>query len=692
MSGSIKRFSFGRHPVVIDFGSSAEHTGSSVLVHVGQSVVLATCHVHPPSFQSRPPGLVISFVERSYARGQISDYSQIQQAELNNADRSRLLEFQSMLNDTLPDNHELRIELNLLVFSRDPQVEPIFAGVIAASCALGITSTPQADPIVLARLAKINGVFCTNPSNSAIEKSQCDLWIYGSSSQTSQVRGSANELDESELICAIEFGQREIRRASNSIKEWIIEHSTTNTHFTKTVETPLKRKIAALAKTSLMKIFQEVEKKDLLSKLSNLQKAVEIAICINEIDESRKNIIAVYFCKCVQEILREHYLKIASSSYVHETTRLHTRKVKAHLFPRAHGSASYTVGDHCAIALTTLGRDRSSLNGQYVEEKKSFDVHIHSFADDTGAGCQSPTRALYAGRWVADTLRSVVPKLDIFPYVIQVDVEQVGMHSSSPDEILCAAMLSMLDAGVPLFSVVGAVVVGVICSPSQLIPLIDPDDLEKASCNVVATVAGTMTGIAGIDLRSKTLLTREILQDLLSQAKQARFSLIALMEESIGTPKELSKFAPRVQILKISSRKTGQLVGRGGSVVKAICQQTYSNVEVFPDGTVRVSASNDDSLQNAIIAIQKTLKPLKPGQVFEGVVSGIQENGLLINLSPGRDGFLPREQLLDAHLPVREQFKIGGCIRVVCESVNHNGQGQLSVKALHHESAGNSRY
>ncbi|MDZ4261529.1 MAG: KH domain-containing protein, partial [Pseudomonadota bacterium] len=290
------------------------------------------------------------------------------------------------------------------------------------------------------------------------------------------------------------------------------------------------------------------------------------------------------------------------------------------------------------------------------------------------------------------TLRSVLPKLDMFPYVIQVDVEQVGMQSCSPDEILCAAILSMLDAGVPLFSVVGAVEVGVICSPSQLIPLIDPDDFERVSCNIVATIAGTMTGIAGIDLRSKTLLTRDLLEELLSQAKQARLSLITLMEKSVGPPKELSKFAPRVQILKISSRKTGQLVGRGGSVVKAICQQTYSNVEVFPDGTVRVSASNDDSLQNAILAIQKTLKPLKPGQIFEGMVSGIQENGLLINLSPGREGFLPPEQLLDTHVPVREQFKIGEYIRVVCESVNHHGQGQLSVKALHHEGTGNSRH
>lgn len=691
MSDSIKRFNFGGHPVVIDSGSTAGHTGSSVIVHVGQSVVLATCYVHPPSFQSRPPGLVISFVERSYARGRILDDSQILQTELNKRERSESLELQSVLNDTLPDNHELRIELNLLVFSRDPQVDPIVAAVIAASCVLGITLTPQADPIVLARLAKINGVFSTNASNSAIEKSQCDLWIYGSSSQTSQVRGNANELDESELICAIEVGQGEIRRASDSIKEWILKHSASNTHFTKTVETPLKRKVAALAKTSLVKIFQETGTKDFSSHLNNLQKAVEIAICINEIDGNRKNIIAIYFYQCAQETFREHYLSTASSDDIHATNKLNTRKIKSHLFPRTHGSASYTVRDHSAIALTTLGRDRSSLNAQYTEEKKSFDVHIHSFADDAGARSQVSTRALNAGRWVADTLRYVLPNLDMFPYIIQVDVEQVGIQSCSSGQMLCAAMLSMSDAGIPLFSVVGAVEVGVICSPSQLVSLIDPGDFERASCNVVATIAGTMTGISGIDLRSKILLTRDILQELLSQAKQERFSLIALMEESVGLPKELSKFAPRVQILKISSRKTGQLVGRGGSVVKAICQQTYSNVEVFPDGTVRVSASNDDSLKNAILAIQKTLKPLKPGQIFEGVVSGIQENGLLINLSSGRDGFLPREQLLDTHVPVREQFKIGECIRVVCDSVNNYGQGQLSVKALHHESAGNSR-
>ncbi|MDQ0666669.1 MULTISPECIES: S1 RNA-binding domain-containing protein [unclassified Pseudomonas] len=690
MSSSSKRFSFGEHPVFIELGSTAEHTGSPVMVHVGQSVVLATCHVPPPSFQSRPPGLVVSFVERSYARGRIPDDSHIHQTEINKVEESRSLELQSVLNDTLPDKHELRIELNILVFSRDPQVDPIVAAVIAASCALGITLPQHADPIVLARLAKINGVFCTNPSNSAIEKSQCDLWVYGSSSQTIQVRGITNELDELELICAIEAGQRDIHKTSSSIKEWILEHSPSSKSFAKTVETTLKRKVAALAKTSLMKLFQENLKKDLSNQLSDLQKAVEIAICINEIDGSRKEIIAVYFYQCVQETLREYYLNAVSSSDIHAT--LHTRKIKTHLFPRAHGSASYTTGDHSAIALTTLGRDRSSLNGQYTEAKNSFDVHIHNSPDDAGARYPIPNHALNAGRWVADTLRFVLPKLDMFPYVIHVDVEPVGRHSCSPDEILCTAMLSMLDAGVPLFSVVGAVEVGLICSPSQLVPLIDPDDFERASCNVVATIAGTMTGIAGINLRSKTLLTRDILQELLSNAKQARLSLIALMKECVAFPRELSEFAPRVQILKISSRKTGQLVGRGGSVVKAICQQTYSNVEVFPDGTVRVSASNDDSLQNAILAIQKTLKPLKPGQIFEGVVSGIQANGVLVNLSPGREGFLPLEQLINTHVPVREQFKIGECIRVVCQSVNHHGQGQLSVKALHPEITRNRGY
>jgi polyribonucleotide nucleotidyltransferase len=170
---------------------------------------------------------------------------------------------------------------------------------------------------------------------------------------------------------------------------------------------------------------------------------------------------------------------------------------------------------------------------------------------------------------------------------------------------------------------------------------------------------------------------------ILRQALESRLSLLAQMSQTLDKPRELSDQAPRIQVLHISARKTGQLIGRAGSTVKSICRTTHSHIEVFQDGTVRVRANSDAALQQAIISIHEVLRPLKVGQLYEGTVAEILEHAVIVSLNAGREGVLPISEMLAPESSVDDQFAIGDRVRVVCQAIDLRGEVSLSMRAIY---------
>ncbi|TVT66479.1 MAG: S1 RNA-binding domain-containing protein [Pseudomonas sp.] len=277
-----------------------------------------------------------------------------------------------------------------------------------------------------------------------------------------------------------------------------------------------------------------------------------------------------------------------------------------------------------------------------------------------------------------------MPTAEVFPYSTRVDLEQLGTARTPRDQIVGAVTHALLDAGVPLRNSVAAVEIGLLRSPSHFMTLSDVSGHERAACDLVATLAGTQAGLTGIYLNSRCRrLTTDTLEVILRQALEARLNLLAEMSQTLDKPRELSDRAPRIQVLHISSRKTGQLVGRAGSTVKSICRSTRSHIEVFQDGTVRVSASNDSELQQAIIAIHEVLRPLREGQMYEGTVSEILDHAVIVCLNPGREGVLPLSEMLAPDSKVEDQFAVGDRVRVICQSIDLRGGVSLSMRAIY---------
>lgn len=687
MTSSIKRFRFGRHQAVVESGWTAEHADSSVIVHLGQSAVLATCLVRAPAQSTECPKLAVSLVERSYARGQIPGHPARREERSDNRELARAQLIQALFNAALTATYRADVELSLQVLSDDPQVDPLLAAVMAASAALGIAGVPLDAPLILARLARVDGQFLVNPYTRELGQSQCDLWVCGDSLHVTHVSGHARELDESKLIRGIETCHEDIRHASRAIQQLVLASRGCASAITlQPLLSQLQRRVRSLAKPSMFEILGVSEHSERRLRLENLRKAVQIAICALDDDDSRSAAVDDCFDQCLHAVIRERCLGGHLRHDQREPGELRAREIQTQLFPRTHGSARYKLADCQALAMTTLGLDKAALDLDGATDQDRFAVHLYRLAEVHSGDPQARMQAIEIGRWVADALRPMLPAADIFPYATRVDIEQVGAESCSRDEALCAATQSLLDAGVPLRAPVAALEIGLLRSPSHFMTLSDLDGAERKACDLVATIAGTQAGITAIHLHSRCLkLSSDMLEVMLRQARQSRLELLLRMNQSLDSPRALSPFAPRVQVLKISAGKTGQLVGRGGSTVKAICQQTRSNIEVFPDGSVRVSAGNDHCLQNAILAIQATLKPLRPGQVYEGSVSGLLDDAVLVSLSPGREGLLPVDQLLDRHQQVHQQFKVGDRIRVVCQALNRQGQALLSIRALYDE-------
>ena len=365
------------------------------------------------------------------------------------------------------------------------------------------------------------------------------------------------------------------------------------------------------------------------------------------------------------------------------------------ILPRVHGSALFTRGETQSIGTCTLGSERDAQTFEDMSGVRSDRFILHyNFppycVGEIGLIGSPKRREIGHGRLAKRALKAVLPPMEKFPYSIRVVSEITESNGSSSMASVCSGCLSLLDAGVPISAPVAGIAMGLVKEGDRVAILTDIMGDEDHLGDMDFKVAGTKDGVTALQMDIKTDgITREIMQNALTDAHAARIHLLNIMHKAIPAPREnLSPFAPRVVTIKVPANKVKEVIGKGGFNVRSIQADTNSQIDIEDDGTVKISASSEFSANEAIKRIQDLLVEVEVGHDYDGTVVRITDFGAFVTILPGRDGLVHISQITEDRVEnVNDYLRVGDTVRVRVLDIDNTGRIRLSIKAITQEQA-----
>ena len=364
--------------------------------------------------------------------------------------------------------------------------------------------------------------------------------------------------------------------------------------------------------------------------------------------------------------------------------------IEVGLLPRAHGSAVFTRGETQAVVVTTLGtgRDAQIIDALEGEYKEPFMLHYNFppfSVGETGFIGSPKRREIGHGKLARRGIQAVMPKSDDFSYVIRVVSEITESNGSSSMATVCGTSLSLMDAGVPIKAPVAGVAMGLVKEGNDFAVLTDILGDEDHLGDMDFKVAGTREGVTALQMDIKIQgITREIMDTALAQAKDARLHILGEMAKVIDKPREkMSEWAPTIMTIKIDPEKIRDVIGKGGSVIRAITEETGATVDIENDGTVRIASVDGESGREARRRIEQITADVEVGRVYEGKVARLMDFGAFVTILPGRDGLVHISQISNERVEkVSDKLAEGDVVRVKVLEVDRQGRVRLSMKEV----------
>ncbi|KPK97039.1 MAG: hypothetical protein AMJ95_11210 [Omnitrophica WOR_2 bacterium SM23_72] len=681
------KIKFGRQDLVLETGKIAKQANGSVTIQYGGTVVLVTACMSKELREEQDffP-LTVEYQEKTYAAGRIPggffkregrpSESEILTARL--IDRPiRPLFPKGMLND---------IQIMAIVLSSDGENDPDILAVNGASCALSISDIPFFGPLACCRVAYVNNEFILNPTYAELEVAQLDVVIAANRKGVMMLESKAREISEEIYLKAVKFGFDNLQEIISLQEEFRKSHGVPKQEVSlKIIDPQLLKKIEDFSLERLQEIY----------KLSTQEQRVEqVHLLVKELEANFAQ--EAYSSVDIKMALDEVEKMQIRSKILKENTRIDGRTFKeirpitceVSVLPRTHGSSLFTRGQTQSLAVTTLGtgEDEQLIEALEGEKYKSFMLHYSfpPFSVGETAPVRGPgRREIGHGALAEKALLAVMPSKEAFPYTIRVVSEILESNGSSSMASVCAATLSLMDAGVPIKESVGGIALGLIKDDKKAVILTDIAGLEDHFGDMDFKVAGTQNGMTAVQLDLKIDgIDMELLSDCLFQAKEARSAVLGKMNSAIMRPRaQLSTYAPRIDIVKVNPEKIGELIGPGGKTIKKIIASTGATIDIQDDGRVLVSSTEVAQSEAAIKMIKAITDEVEVGRIYTGKVKRIVNFGAFCEIAPGKDGLVHVSELADHFVKnVEEVVKVGDEIKVKIISIDEQGRINLSKK------------
>ena len=690
----VRTFKYGRHTVTLETGAIGRQADSAVMASMDDTTVLATvvCNRNEEVEGRDFFPLTVNYQERSYAAGKIpvSFFRREGRATEGETLISRLID--RPLRPLFPDGFVNEVQVVVTVMSANPEIPTDIISIIAASAALASSGLPWNGPLGAARVGYIDGQYVLNPLTSESKVSDLDLVVAGSEKAVVMVESEANCLPESVMLGAVMFGHEQQQTVIKEIEEFAKQVNRPVWDWVKPAEdTALIEAVKADAEAAVGDAFRIVDKLERQNKLAEIQKATAEKIKASKAEWAEKdNEIAKIFFELERNIVRERILSGEKRIDGRTLRMIRPITIATGILPRVHGSALFTRGETQSIGTCTLGSERDAQTFEDMSGVRSDRFILHyNFppycVGEIGLIGSPKRREIGHGRLAKRALKAVLPPLDKFPYTIRVVSEITESNGSSSMASVCSGCLSLLDAGVPIKAPVAGIAMGLVKEDDRVAILTDIMGDEDHLGDMDFKVAGTRDGVTALQMDIKTDgITREIMQNALTDAHAARIHLLNVMQKAIPEPRQtLSPYAPRVVTIKVPANKVKEIIGKGGFNVRSIQADTNSQIDIEDDGTVKISATSQLSAESAIKRINDLLVEVEVGKDYDGKVVRITDFGAFVNILPGRDGLVHISQITEERVEnVNDYLRVGDDVRVRVLDIDNTGRIRLSIKAI----------
>lgn len=684
-----KTFQYGAHTVTLETGDIARQADGAVLVSMGDTVVLVTAvGVREADMTRGFFPLTVNYVEKTYAAGKIPGgfFKREGRPSEKETLTSRLID--RPLRPLFPKGFLSEVQVIATVVSMNPEIDPDIPAMIGASAAVSMSGMPFNGPIAGCRVGYANGDYILNPTATDLLESELDLIVAGTKNAVLMVESEASILPEDVMLGAVMYGHEQMQVALDAIAELVREAGKPSWDWQPPApDVKLQEMVAEAARDAISEAYQIAEKMPRRDRLRQIRREVVDSILSDDAPWSPTEVSRV-FSAIESDIVRNRALSGEKRIDGRDNETVRGLDIRVGLLPRTHGSALFTRGETQALVTTTLGtgRDAQIIDALEGERKEPFMLHYNFPPFCVGeAGFMSgpKRREIGHGNLARRSIAAVLPEMDDFPYVVRVVSEVTESNGSSSMASVCGTSLALMDAGVPTKAPVAGIAMGLVKEGDNFKILTDILGDEDHLGDMDFKVAGTREGLTALQMDIKIDgINREIMQQALDQARDARLHILDEMAKVLPDPREeMSEWAPRIITIKIDPEKIRDVIGKGGSVIRSMTEETGATIDIDNDGTVRIASVDGASGREALKRIEMITADVEVGKIYEGRVARLMDFGAFVTILPGKDGLVHISQISNERVErVSDKLKEGDLIKVKVLEVDRQGRVRLSMK------------
>jgi len=726
----------GGKTLEFEVGRFAEQANAAVLGRFGDTMILATvvCGQSRADLGYFP--LFVEYQEKLYAGGRIKGSRWVKREGRPSDDailNARLVD--RSIRPLFPKDFMQETQVIITVLSVDAENDPDMLAINTVAAALAISDIPWDGPIAAVRLGFIpgekssqennnadsqakqepngqekaqesqskatdrevkhvtkEGYFIVNPTYVEREYSDIDLMVSATRDAVAMVEAGANEISEKTFVNALGIAQEEIKAIITAIDQLVKKAGKKKQTPVEVHKDPELQKIVKKESQEILKIFDAPktgEKNDL-----------DIAGIAQAILEKNPQLNKLQIQETLFELMKERIRQTILKKHIRPDGRkpdeIRKISIDVGVLPRTHGSAMFKRGATQALTITTLAAPSLEQWFETMEGEgtKRFMHHYYMppfSVGEVGRLGWPSRREIGHGALAERALEPMIPSVDEFPYTIRVVSEILSSNGSTSMASVCGSTLSLMDSGVPLKKPVAGIAMGLVVKQdkekegSEYAILSDIQGLEDHVGDMDFKVAGTQDGITAIQMDVKIKgVVKDVLEEALEQARQGRIYILEKMLTTLPTPRaQLSKFAPKVEVIKIAKEQIGEVIGPGGKIIRQIIAETGAEVDVDDEGRVTISGTDQEGIRKAAEWIKGITHKVQVGEEYEGTVKRIEPYGVFVEILPGKDGLIHVSRLSNQYVEDPNQIvSLGNKLKVVVFEIDNMGRINLSIPGV----------
>ncbi|MEG0284891.1 MULTISPECIES: polyribonucleotide nucleotidyltransferase [Vagococcus] len=686
---------WGGRPLSVEIGQMAKQANGSVLVRYGDTVVLTAAVASKQAKDVDFFPLTVNYDEKMYAVGKIpGGFIKREARPSENATlTARLID--RPIRPMFAEGFRNEVQITNVVMSVEQDCQPEMAAMLGSSLALCVSDIPFNGPIAGVDVGRVNGEYVINPTVEQLESSDIELTVAGTKDAINMVESGAKEVSEEDMLGALLFGHAEIKRLVAFQEEIAKEIGKEKMEITLLqVDADLEKEINETYQARMVEAIQTEEKLAREDNIDALKEEIK-AFYEEKFEEDEES---AKWMKEVRQILEDMEKNEVRRLITIDKVRPDGRKIdeirplasETGILPRVHGSGLFTRGQTQALTTCTLAPlgEHQIIDGLGTEESKRF-IHHYNFPQfsvgSTGPSRGPGRREIGHGALGERALAQVIPSEEDFPYMIRLVSEVLESNGSSSQASICGGTLALMHAGVPIKAPVAGIAMGLVMDDDNYTILTDIQGMEDHLGDMDFKVAGTAAGITALQMDIKIEgITEQILTEALAQAKKARMEILANLTATIAEPsKELSPYAPKIEMIQIKPDKIKTVIGKGGETINKIIEETDVKIDIDQEGNVSIAHSDQEKINRAIEIIKELVREVELGEVYLAKVVRIEKFGAFVNLFGNKDALVHISQLAHERVAkVEDVLKMNDEILVKVTEIDKQGRVNASRKVM----------